>query len=124
MLGMQILLRGIFLVPLLLALLVSPAYAVTCDPLTETPTDFGCLPTDPGQFTATIYGWGMGLLSFVAIIFMIIGGYFIMASRGDPERVQKGKSFIFYSIAGVLLAILGFVFIEIITGALEIPGFN
>jgi hypothetical protein len=103
---------------------VKNAYADHCG-ITETHTDFGCLPNDPVGFVQTFYGWGIGMLSFVAILFMIIGGYFIMASRGDPEKVAKGKSFIYYSIAGILLAILGFVFIEIVAGQiLKIPRFN
>ena len=97
--------------------------ALTCA-VNEVATDLGCLPADPVGFVEKFYGWGLGLLSFVAILFMIIGGYYIMTSRGNPETLARGKSFIFYSIAGVLLAVFGFVFIEIITGALQIPGFN
>ncbi|HVZ11609.1 MAG TPA: hypothetical protein VG965_01135 [Patescibacteria group bacterium] len=88
-------------------------------------TDFGCLPSDVPGFVTTLYGWGLSLISFVAVLFIIIGGYFILTSRGDVEALQKGKSFIFYAIAGVLLAVLGFVFIEIVTGQiLKIPGFS
>jgi len=91
----------------------------------EVATDLGCLPTDPIGFTEKFYGWGLGLISFVAVLFMIIGGYYIMTSRGNPEALAKGKSFIFYAIAGVLLAVFGFLFIQIITGQiLKIPGFN
>lgn len=91
----------------------------------ETPTDFGCLPSEPIPFVQTFYGWGLALISFVAILFMIIGGYFVMTSRGNAEQVARGKSFIFYSIAGILLAVFGFVFIGIIAGdILKIPGFN
>lgn len=91
----------------------------------EVATDLGCLPTDPIGFTEKFYGWGLGLISFVAVLFMIIGAYYIMTSAGNPETLAKGKSFIFYSIAGVLLAVFGFVFIQIITGdILKIPGFN
>jgi hypothetical protein len=54
-----------------------------------------------------------------------VGGYYIMGSQGDPNKLQKGKSYITYSIIGVLLAIFGFVFIEVVTGdILRIPGFN
>ncbi len=89
------------------------------------PTDLGCLPSNYIGFTTTIYGWGLGLLGFVAVIFLMIGGYQIMMSRGNPEMVNRGKSYIFYSIAGLLLAIFGFVFIEIVTGQiLQIPGFG
>ncbi len=93
--------------------------------INEVETDFGCLPNDPIGFVQKFYGWGLALLTFVALIFMIIGGYYLLTSRGDFEKLRKGKSFIFYSIAGLLLAIFGFVFIEIITGdILKIPGFS
>lgn len=89
------------------------------------PTDLGCLPGDPIGFTEKFYGWGLGLLGFVVVIFLMIGGYQIMTSHGNPEAVNRGKSYIFYSIAGLLLAIFGFVFIEIVTGQiLQIPGFG
>jgi hypothetical protein len=56
---------------------------------------------------------------------MIIGGYYIMTSAGNVEKLATGKSFIFYAIAGILLAVLGFVFIQIVTGEiLRIPGFS
>jgi uncharacterized membrane protein len=98
--------------------------AVTCA-VTEVATDLGCLPQDPIGFVQKFYGWGLGLISFVGLIFLIIGGYYIMTSRGNMEQLAKGKSYIFYSIAGIALAIFGFVFIEIINGQiLRIPGFS
>ena len=88
-------------------------------------SDFGCIHTDPVLFVTDIYAIGIWLIGFVGILFMIIGGYFIMTSRGNVEQLARGKSFIFYSIAGILLAVFGFVFIEIITGQiLKIPGFG
>lgn len=97
---------------------------MNCQP-NEALTDIGCVPTDPIGFVEKFYGYGLGLLGFVAVLFMIIGGYYIMTSAGNPEQLERGKSFIFYSIAGIILAVLGFVFIEIVTGQiLKIPGFS
>ena len=108
--------------------LVSQAFAAVqpnCQPGEVYSADFrACIPTDPVGFTTKFYSIGLGILTFVAIIFIIIGAYYIMTSRGNPEAVNKGKSFIFYSIAGMLLAVLGFVFIETVTGVLKIPGFS
>jgi len=88
-------------------------------------TDFGCIPDDPVGFVQKFYGVGLGFIGMIAIIFIIVGGYFIMTSQGDPGKLQKGRSYILYSIAGVLLAIFGFVFIQVVTGdILRIPGFN
>jgi len=94
-------------------------------PQGEILTDFGCVPQDPVGFVERFYGIGLGLIGMVGLLFMIIGGYYIMTSQGNPERLATGKSFIFYSIAGVALAIFGFVFIQIVAGdILRIPGFN
>ena len=84
-----------------------------------------CLPTDAPGFATAIYQVGLMLISFVAVIFLMIGGYNIMMSRGNVEQLERGKSYVFYSIAGILLAIFGFVFIEIVTGdILNLPGFG
>lgn len=88
-------------------------------------TDFGCLPSNPVGFVAQFYGWGLGLIGLVGLLFLIIGGYFILMSRGDPAQLQKGKSYITYAIIGILLAVFGFVFISVIAGnILKIPGFS
>lgn len=95
-----------------------------CSP-TEILTDFGCLPNSPVGFVQKFYGWGLGLIGLVGVLFLIIGGYHILISRGDPNELQLGKSYILYAIIGILLAIFGFVFIQVIAGdILKIPGIN
>lgn len=90
----------------------------------EVSTDFGCIPQDPVHFVQRFYGIGLGFIGFVAFLFLIIGGYHLLTSQGDPEKVATGKSYIYYSIAGVLLAVFGFVFVQVIAGnILRIPGF-
>ena len=97
------------------------AQAPNCPP--ELKTDFGCIPDDPIGFVEKFYGIGLGFLGGVALLFIIIGGYYLLTSRGDPGKIQTGKSFIFYSIAGLLLAIFGFVLIQFVIGDLiKIPG--
>jgi len=88
-------------------------------------TDLGCVPTDPIGFVSKIYGFGISFIGLIAFLFMIIGGYYLLSSQGDPERVAKGRSFIYYSIAGVLLAVFGFVIVQVIGGdILKIPGIS
>ena len=96
-----------------------------CDLTKEVLTDFGCLPNSPAGFVAKFYAWGLGLIGLVGLVFLIIGGYHILISRGDPSQLQVGKSYITYAIIGILLAIFGFVFIQIVTSdILKIPGFS
>lgn len=61
----------------------------------------------------------------VALLFMIYGGYQILTSRGDPEALEKGKSYILYAIIGLVLAVFGFALLQLIAGdILRIPGFS
>lgn len=91
----------------------------------EFATDFGCLPNSPIGFVEKFYAWGLGLIGLIGILFLIIGGYHILISRGSPEEIQKGKSYITYAVIGILLAVFGFVFIQVIASdILKIPGFS
>jgi hypothetical protein len=96
-----------------------------CDPVKEILTDFGCIPNDPIGFVTKFYGIGLGLIGLVGLLFLIIGGYHFLISRGDPEQIHVGKSYITYAIIGIFLAIFGFVFIQVIASdILKIPGFG
>lgn len=91
----------------------------------EVATDLGCLPNDPVGFIQQFYGWGLSLIGLVGLLFLIYGGYHVLTSGGNPEKLQKGKEYIVYSIIGLLLAFFGFVFIQFIAGGvLRIPGFE
>lgn len=88
-------------------------------------TDLGCIPNDPFAFVAKFYGIGLGIIGGVALLFIIYGGYIILTSQGDPNQLNTGKSYVYYAIAGLLLAIFGFVFIQVIAvDVLHIPGFR
>jgi hypothetical protein len=91
----------------------------------EIATDLGCFPNDPVGFVQKFYGIGLGFVAGIALLALIWGGYSIMTSRGDPHRVNIGKSYIFYAIAGLLLAIFGYVFIQtVLIDVLHVPGFS
>ena len=85
----------------------------------------GCIPTDPIGFVAKFYSIGLSLIGGVAVLFIIYGGYTLLTSQGNPVQINKGKSYILYAIIGLLLAIFGYVFVEVIAvDILKIPGFN
>ena len=91
----------------------------------EITTDLGCFPNDPVGFVQKFYGIGLGFVAGIALLALIWGGYSIMTSRGDPHRVNIGKSYIYYAIAGLLLAIFGYVFIQtVLVDILHVPGFS
>jgi hypothetical protein len=90
-----------------------------------TKTEIGCIPKDPAGFAAEYYSIGLGLIGGLALLFLIFGGYIMQTSQGNPIRLQNGKTYIFYAIFGLLLAIFGYVFIEVIAiDILRVPGFT
>jgi len=94
-------------------------------PSGESMTEIGCLSKDPIQFIGDFYIIGLGLIGGVSLLFIIIGGYTILTSQGNAGQVNVGKSYIFYAIAGLVLAIFGYLFIEVLLAdILHIPGFG
>lgn len=90
----------------------------------EIATDFGCFPNDPVGFAQRFYGIGLAFIGGLSLLVLMYGGYAIMTSKGDPRRLNIGKSYIIYAVGGLLLAIFGYVFIEVVlVDILRIPGF-
>ena len=88
-------------------------------------TDLGCIPSHPLRFTEQVYIWGLGLLSGIALLFIMYGGYLIMTSQGNPTRLENGRKYIYYAIGAMILGTMGFVLLEIIAkDLLQIPGFT
>lgn len=93
--------------------------------LNEISTDLGCFPNDPIGFVQKFYPVGLGFVGGIALITLILGGYVILTSQGNPMKVNAGKQYIFYSIIGLLLAIFGYVFIQVVlVDILKVPGFS
>lgn len=116
----------IFSILLYSVTLISPSVtnAAACK-LNEIQTDFGCFPNDPVGFIQKFYGYGVSFVGGLALLMLIWGGYTILTSRGDPRQLNVGKSYILYAIIGLLLAIFGYVFFELIAvDILHIPGFK
>lgn len=102
----------------------TPAPGTACQ-LDEIQTDFGCFPNDPIGFVQKFYGIGVGLVGGLSLLVLSWGGYIILTSRGESSKLNIGKSYIFYAIVGLLLAIFGYVFFEFVAvDLLHIPGFS
>lgn len=47
-----------------------------------------------------------GIIGYLAIGFLIFGGYLYVLARGDPGRIAKGKSTVIRAIIGLIVCIL------------------
>ncbi len=62
----------------------------------------------------------LGVISTIAVLFLIIGGYQYMTSAGNPDQIQKAKNTILYSVIGLAVAILSFAIVRFVAGALGV----
>jgi len=72
-----------------------------------------------------IVNYSMGIGGIIAFLLIVFGGFQIILSAGNPDRVKAGKEMITSAIAGLLLIIFS-VFILRVIGydILRIPGFG
>lgn len=61
-----------------------------------------------------ILNWIFGVIGIIAVIMVILGGFKLMTSTGDPGRVKKGKDTILYGIIGLVIALLAFAIVNFV----------
>lgn len=59
------------------------------------------------------------LVGTVALLFLIIGGFYYITSAGNPDNVGKAKQTILYSIIGLILAIVSYAIINFIINQIQ-----
>lgn len=88
-------------------------------------TAIGKISTDPEGFAKSILSIFLSLAGGILIILIIINGYKLMTSQGDPEKIKDGRDGIIAAIAGLLLIIFSLFILQLITvNILGIPGFT
>src|SRR3989344_797718 len=88
-------------------------------------TAFGCIKTNPQQFVADVLKLAIGIAGGIAFLMIIYGGFTIMTSSGNPEKLTNGKEIIISAIARLLLIVFSVVILKIIgVDILGIPGFG
>ncbi|OGY10107.1 MAG: hypothetical protein A2700_00695 [Candidatus Blackburnbacteria bacterium RIFCSPHIGHO2_01_FULL_44_64] len=90
------------------------------------PTALGCIPTsDSNALLGWFLKWAYGLSGGVALIVMIMAGFQIMTSSGNPEKIQGGRELLNAAISGLLLVIFSAFLLKLIgVDILGIPGLN
>ena len=105
------------------AILPQPAYAIggaddggggTASGCVE--IGFICLHTDPAGLANDVLGFGIGLGTLLAVTFLIIGGFGVATSAGNPENLEKAKETITAAISGLLFILLSVLILSIIGG--------
>ncbi len=75
----------------------------------------GCIPVEnQNDFIRFILGWGMGIAGGAAFLLIVVAGFQIITSSGDPKRLQAGKELLTAAIAGLVLLIFSLFILRLI----------
>ncbi len=77
-------------------------------------TDFGCIPSDPAKLANVIFGLVLGFAGGLAVLFIIIGGFKIATSAGNPDSLEDGRHTITAAISGLVFILLATTILGII----------
>lgn len=83
----------------------------------------GPIDTDPVKFATKIFAIILSLAGGIALVLIMISGYQLMTSQGDPEKVKAAQEMLTSAIVGLLFIIFSLVILQIIgVDLLKIPG--
>jgi hypothetical protein len=67
----------------------------------------------------------LSIVGGIAILLIIISGYRLMVSQGNPEGIKSAREQLTAAIIGLLFVIFALVFLEVIgVNILGLPGFS
>jgi len=69
-----------------------------------------------------ILNWLLGLTGILAVIGFVISGILYLTAAGDEDQVEKAKSVMMYSIIGLVVALIGLIVVNALSGLLGNAG--
>lgn len=89
-------------------------------------TAIGCIPFENTRSLAQfILSWGIGIAGGVALILIVIAGFQIITSSGNPQKLSAGKELLTAAVMGIVLLLFGIYLLRLIgADILNIPEFG
>ncbi len=122
---------AIFFIIALAVNLTKSVYAQTnvkgsCPGQNDVQTAIGCIDASgPSGITQTFFNIGVGIAGGIAFLLILYGGFTMMVSAGNPEKLNEGRELVGSAVAGLLFIILSIFLLKVIgVDILAIPGFS
>lgn len=58
----------------------------------------------------------VGIAGAVAVVFIVIGGFFYITSSGHPEKLDKAKKTLLYSGIGLVIVLAAYAIVDLVAG--------
>lgn len=98
---------------------------IFCDSDKGVNTAIGCIPITPSGFITKFLGLGTGIAGGIAFLLILFGGFQILTSAGNPEKLNGGRELVSAAISGLLLIIFSLFLLRLIGfSILGLPGFG
>src|SRR5262249_30019154 len=69
----------------------------------------------PRQLIVAIIRIMLFFAGLVAVVFVIIGGYFYVTAQGNEEQAEKGKNTLVNALIGIILIVLSYVIVTVVS---------
>lgn len=77
-------------------------------------TGLNCQSTSVNQLIRTVINWILGITFGIAVLFLIIGGFWYITSAGNPEGATKGKQTVINAVIGIVIIVLSYVIVNVV----------
>jgi hypothetical protein len=85
---------------------------------TDIYTAIGCVPvlsdSTGTAFISFVLRWAVGIGGGIAFLLILYGGFMVMTSTGNPERLKAGQELLTSAISGLLLLIFSVIVLKFI----------
>lgn len=66
------------------------------------------------ELVTNVLQWLLGIAGSVALIMLVIGGFFYIGSAGDEQKATQGKRIVTWAIGGLVVVLLSYSIIVIV----------
>ncbi|MDD4351455.1 MAG: hypothetical protein PHU71_00530 [Candidatus Gracilibacteria bacterium] len=66
-----------------------------------------------------IVNFALGFVGIIAIIMVILGGFWYLTAAGKEDQAKKGLQTLMYALVGIVLISMAFVIVNAVTGAAD-----
>lgn len=101
-------------------------WPILCDGNNGVNTALGCISADqPEGFLGIILSLAAGIAGGIAFLLILVGGFQIMTSSGNPEQMNAGRELVSSALIGLLLILFSVFILKLIgVNILGIPNFS
>lgn len=71
-------------------------------------------------FLSRITTWLLGLVGFLAMLALVVGGIRMITAFGNEQGVEKAKEIIKWAVIGLVVVVLSYAVIRIVSGFLGV----